>query len=418
VTDSPRDATGPAVVADDLLDLGALRRRPDVEAENLFAVDAADRLLLDELVALLDAAAASGRPIAADEVVVIGDQYGALALGAAAALRRADASASASATAGGSAGPLRIRVHQDALASETALDLNAALVGETAELVHHGLDADLAAGARVVVARLPRSLDALDEWAGVVARAAADDVTVLAGGRVKHMAPAMTDVLRRAFGDVHATLARQKSRVLVARGPLRDAPSTAYPRPESHPDLGLEVRAHGAAFAGARIDIGTRFLLTFLPDLPADARDAVDLGCGTGVLASAVALARPELRVTATDQSWAAVASARATVAANGLEGRVVVVRDDAGSTVPDGSVDLVLLNPPFHTGATVHAGLAPRLFAAAARMLRPGGELWTVYNSPLGYRPQLARIVGPTREAGRNAKFTVAVSTKADPRG
>ncbi|RIJ54950.1 class I SAM-dependent methyltransferase, partial [Clavibacter phaseoli] len=174
--------------------------------------------------------------------------------------------------------------------------------------------------------------------------------------------------------------------------------------------------AHGAAFAGARVDIGTRFLLSFLADLPADARVAVDLGCGTGVIAAAVALARPDLRVVATDQSWAAVDSARATVAANGVAERVTVVRDDAGSTVPDGSADLVLLNPPFHTGATVHAGLAPRLFAAAARMLRPGGELWTVYNSPLGYRPQLTRIVGPTREAGRNAKFTVTVSTKPGP--
>ncbi|QIS40280.1 class I SAM-dependent methyltransferase [Clavibacter capsici] len=386
--------------------MGALRRRPDVEAENLFAVDAADRLLLDELVALLAAEAAAGRPVRPEELVVIGDSYGALALGAAAALRRA-----------GAVDPLRLRVHQDALASETALDLNAELVGETAEIAHLGLDDALADGARVVLARLPRSLDALDEWAGVVARAAADDVTVLAGGRIKHMTPAMTDVLRRRFADVHATLARQKSRILVARGPARDAAADGYPRRESHPDLGLEVRAHGAAFAGSKVDIGTRFLLSFLPDLLADARVAVDLGCGTGVIASAVALARPDLRVVATDQSWAAVDSARATVAANGLADRVTVVRDDAGSTVPDGSADLVLLNPPFHTGATVHAGLAPRLFAAAARMLRPGGELWTVYNSPLGYRPQLTRIVGPTREAGRNAKFTVAVSTTPDPR-
>lgn len=406
MSDAP--APAPASAADDLLDLGALRRRPDVEAENLFAVDAADRLLLDELVALLDAASAAGHPVRPEELVVIGDQYGALALGAAAALRRA-----------GAADPVRIRVHQDALASETALRLNAELIDETAEIAHHGLDDALAAGARVVVARLPRSLDALDEWAGVVARSAADDVTVLAGGRVKHMTPAMTEVLRRRFGEVHATLARQKSRIVVARQPLTATvdDGDAYPRRASHPDLGLEVCAHGAAFAGARIDIGTRFLLSFLPDLPAGAATAVDLGCGTGVIASAVALARPDLRLIATDQSWAAVDSARATVAANGVADRVTVVRDDAGSTVPDGSADLVLLNPPFHTGATVHAGLAPRLFAAAARMLRPGGQLWTVYNSPLGYRPQLTRIVGPTREAGRNAKFTVAVSTTPDRR-
>jgi 16S rRNA (guanine1207-N2)-methyltransferase len=55
----------------------------------------------------------------------------------------------------------------------------------------------------------------------------------------------------------------------------------------------------------------------------------------------------------------------------------------------------------------------ADRLFAAAARVLRPGGELWTVYNSALRYRSALARTVGPTRVADRDPKFTVTVSTR-----
>jgi len=46
-------------------------------------------------------------------------------------------------------------------------------------------------------------------------------------------------------------------------------------------------------------------------------------------------------------------------------------------------------------------------------RVLRPGGELWTVWNSSLGYRPALQRLVGPTRQVARNAKFTVTVSTR-----
>ena len=91
------------------------------------------------------------------------------------------------------------------------------------------------------------------------------------------------------------------------------------------------------------------------------------------------------------------------------------VVRDDAASTVPDASVDLVLLNPPFHIGNTVHSGIADKLFAAAGRVLAPGGELWTVWNSPLGYRAALERHVGPTRQVARNAKFTVTLSTARD---
>src|SRR5690606_28314665 len=74
-----------------------LRRSPDMEASNLFAVDAADRLILDEA-ALALADAAPG------EIVVIGDNYGALSLGSAAVH---------SATG--------IRVHQDSLTGELAL---------------------------------------------------------------------------------------------------------------------------------------------------------------------------------------------------------------------------------------------------------------------------------------------------------
>jgi 16S rRNA (guanine1207-N2)-methyltransferase len=46
--------------------------------------------------------------------------------------------------------------------------------------------------------------------------------------------------------------------------------------------------------------------------------------------------------------------------------------------------------------------------------VLRPGGELWAVWNSALFYRPSLERIGGPTRQIARNAKFTVTASTKS----
>jgi 16S rRNA (guanine1207-N2)-methyltransferase len=35
------------------------------------------------------------------------------------------------------------------------------------------------------------------------------------------------------------------------------------------------------------------------------------------------------------------------------------------------------------------------------------------VWNSPQRYRPALDRLVGPTRQIARNAKFTVTVSTR-----
>jgi 16S rRNA (guanine1207-N2)-methyltransferase len=380
-----------------------LRRWPDVEATNLFAVDASDRLLLDEAAAGLAGAGAG-------EVVVLEDHYGALTLAAAAKLGERLGRAP------------DIRVYQDGLSGQLALDRNAAdLSGAVPDLAglpvayrHVPLAAELFTGARLVLLQLPRSLAALDELAAAIARFAAPDVTVVAGGRIKHMTVAMNDVLRRHFGQLQVTPARQKSRALIATQPTPAEPGESdWPRAVVHADLGLTVCAHGAAFAGTTIDIGTRYLLEFLDRMKPNAVDAIDLGCGTGVLAASLALARPTLRVLATDQSAAAVASAAATMRANGVADRVRVLRDDALSAQPDASAELIVLNPPFHIGSSVHAGIALKLFEDAARVLRPGGELWTVWNTHLGYRPALTRIVGPTHQVGRNTKFTVTVSTR-----
>jgi 16S rRNA (guanine1207-N2)-methyltransferase len=366
--------------------LAQLGRDPDVEAPDLVAVDATDRLLLDHAADLL-------RACGPGEVAVVDDSYGALTLGAVALHGAAD-----------------VRVHSDLLVAEQALARNAERTGLDGSYRPVGLDGALAAGARVILVKAPKGLEALREVAEVVAATAAPDVTVLVGGRIKHMTHAMNDVLRASFTEVTATLARQKSRVLVARGP-RPGPSS-FPRCQEHADLGLTVCAHGAAFAGTKLDLGTRALLRELSRAAA-ADTAVDLGCGTGVLAAALVKQRPGLAVLATDQSAAAVASAGATAAANGVADRIRVTRDDAAASVPDGSVDLVVCNPPFHLGAAVVTSAADRLFAAAGRVLRPGGELWTVFNSPLPHPVALRRLVGPTRVVARDRRFSVAVSTR-----
>ncbi|WP_353814488.1 class I SAM-dependent methyltransferase [Agromyces sp. SYSU T00266] len=376
------------------MDFDALRRHPDLEAPGLAAADAADRLVLDESApALAEVAARAG------SVVVIDDAYGALALG------------SVAAGAGG------VRVHQDPITGERALAENAERLGLPADdrPMSLPLDPGLVADARVVLMRLPRALDRLDEVAELVARHAAPDVRVFAGGRIKHMSLAMNDVLARWFGRVDVTHARQKSRVLVATGPRADAIAAPqhWPREARDEELGLTVVAHGGVFAGTTVDIGTRFLLGVLGGAVPDAGTAVDLACGSGVVAAWLARERPGLLVRASDRSAAAAASAPLTAAANGVADRVEVARADGLEHLPDASERLVVLNPPFHSEAAVHTGIATHLFADAARVLAPGGELWCVWNSHLRYRPLLERIVGPTREIARNPKFTVTASTR-----
>lgn len=384
---------------------GILRRRPDVEAPNLQAWDATDRLLLET---------AADHVEAGSTVAVIGDRYGALTLGALAVLD-----------------PAGVLVHQDLVTGERALRLNAEELRapgtgiapgagnsttEPAGFQHLPLGPELLAGAQTVLLQLPKTLAELEQIAGAVARYAPAGVVLLAGGRVKHMSLGMNAVLERYFHTVQPQLARQKSRVLLATGPKATPAPDRFPVVEHLAELDLHVAAHGAVFAGPKLDIGTRFLLTFLPSMK-PARHAIDLGCGTGILAAMYARHYPESRVTATDQSAAAVASALATARANGLESRIGGLQDDALSTMEKGSADLVLLNPPFHVGAGVHAGAGLKMIEAAGRVLAPGGELWTVYNRHLPYLPALERHVGPTAIKGQNPKFTVTRSLRRSVR-
>ncbi|QBS41260.1 methyltransferase [Nocardia sp. CS682] len=368
--------------------LSRLRRYPDVEALNLYAVDAADRLILD----VADEALASTD---SGKIAIVGDAYGALTIGAV------------------TAHDLRgVRVHQDLLTGELALANNARALGLTDRYTAYPLGRELLADVRVVLLRLPRALAGLAEVADAIARYADPAVTVVAGGRDKYLTKSMNDVLAQSFSEVRASRGRQKSRTLLVSGPkpVGDPP---FPVRDRLDDLDLDVVAHGAAFSGARLDIGTRFLLEHLKWMKPDAREAIDLGCGTGILAVKLAKARPALKVLGTDQSAAAVASARATVAVNGVADRVTVVRDDAMSSAADNSADLVLCNPPFHVGAAVHTGSAIKMFAETGRVLRPGGELWTVFNSHLNYRGVIERMVGRTEVVGRNRKFTVTRSVR-----
>lgn len=359
--------------------LGALRRRPDIETAELRAWDAADRFMLDTAEPLLRA-----RPA---EVVVVDDTHGALTLGALAL------------------GAQHVRVHQDSLVAQNALAANATSLDGFSQ---HPLESVMTTDARLALLRLPRSLDHLDAVARHVAARAHPDLVLIAGNMLKHMTPAQNDVLRASFERVDVSLARGKARLLTARGPrvLEPAP----PARGFDADHELHIVALPGVFAAASVDIGTRALLDAADQLPTYST-AIDLACGSGVLAAFLARRAPEARVIASDVSALAVASAALTAEANGVV--VETVHDDGLSQQANASADLIVLNPPFHVGAAVHTGVALRLFAEAGRVLRPGGQLWAVWNSHLAHTPALERLVGPTRQVSRTPKFTVTVSRK-----
>ena len=80
-------------------------------------------------------------------------------------------------------------------------------------------------------------------------------------------------------------------------------------------------------------------------DLPESPR-VLDLGTGSGCIATTLALELPAARVTASDLSWAALAVARENVRRH--QARVHLVRGDLLDTFRLGELDLIVSNPPY----------------------------------------------------------------------
>lgn len=359
---------------------------------------------------ILDVARAE-RGVRGGDAVVVDDESGHLIAGAL-DLTGPGAVVRARSRSAGTASRLRER-----FAAELATGRLVLADAETslAELVVGG-------AVRLALVRLPKALRALDATARALAAGSAGSaLTVVAGGRVKHMTRSQNDVLAASFNQVRASRGSATSRCLIASSPRTGvAPERVEERAVTVPVRGrprtLSLRGIGGVFGGPAADAGSLLLLRALDEaleseqarLPEDV-DAVDLGCGNGLLTAYLALALPGARVIASDDDLDAVASTRATLAAQGTPAeRVAVTWDHSLSRAAPASADLVLLNPPFHDGSAVDATLVHGLLDAAARVLRPDGELWLVHNSLLRYRPQAERRVGPVSQAARDRRFTV----------
>lgn len=100
-------------------------------------------------------------------------------------------------------------------------------------------------------------------------------------------------------------------------------------------------------------------------------RSVLDLGCGSGVLAIALARALPRARILASDLDRRSVEVARANMQANGTSGRIrtlVASGLDAPALRRRGAFDLVVAN--------ILAGPLRKLSGAVSAAVRPGGHV------------------------------------------
>ncbi len=143
------------------------------------------------------------------------------------------------------------------------------------------------------------------------------------------------------------------------------------------PDLHLDLETDRGVFSRERVDPGTKLLLLEAPPPPA-AGNLLDLGCGYGPLAMALARRSPEATVWAVDVNRRAVALTAENARAAGLANVAAVEPDD----VPDGIRFAALWsNPPVRLGQAPLHGLLQRWLARLA----PGASAFLVVHKHLG---------------------------------
>lgn len=268
----------------------------------------------------------------------------------------------------------------------------------------------------VLLVRVPKSLALLEDQLLRLAPAVHAGTVVIGTGMVKEIHTSTLRLFERILGPTRTSLAEQKARLIhCTPDPSLKRPENPWPYSYALPEgvgavSGRTVVNHAGVFCADRLDIGTRF---FLGHLPEGGRRFVDLGCGNGVVGTAVALADPTAEVLFVDESFQAVASAEATYKANGVPGHAEFRVGDGLAGVAAGSVDVVLNNPPFHSHQATTDATAWRMFTGAKRALRPGGELWVVGNRHLGYHVALRRLFGNSRLVASDPRFVVLKAVK-----
>lgn len=69
---------------------------------------------------------------------------------------------------------------------------------------------------------------------------------------------------------------------------------------------------------------------------------------------------------------------------------------------------DVIVMNPPFHHSRAAEPDLGKKMIDAAAKALKPGGQLFVVANRGLPYEAEIKRVLREPRELARDSSFKV----------
>ncbi|WP_416369105.1 methyltransferase [Tritonibacter mobilis] len=155
-------------------------------------------------------------------------------------------------------------------------------------------------------------------------------------------------------------------------------------------------------FSADAIDPASALLARALPKKLG--KEVADLGAGWGYL-SAEILRRSNLETLhLVEADHVALTCAQTNV----TDAHAEFHWADARSWGQKGSLDAVVMNPPFHSGRAAEPSLGQAFIANAARLLKPAGQLWMVANRHLPYEALLGECFVSFEEAAGDNRFKI----------
>lgn len=162
-------------------------------------------------------------------------------------------------------------------------------------------------------------------------------------------------------------------------------------------------------FSQDGLDIGTQVLIeTVLPRVKPHMA-VLDLGTGVGVVGIALSARVPRGVVWMVDSDVRAIRLAEKNVRANGVENAHPMLSDITLDLPEKLRFDLVVSNPPTHSGKEVLAAFVDESYA----VLRPGGSLYVVVNRLLSVRGMMRERFGNVSQPLKRGGFLILASEK-----
>ena len=359
-----------------------LNRLPKRPLELLRAWDAADEYLLDIFANDL-------KPETQSRILLVNDNFGALAVALSA---------------------FRPQAVSDSYLSQQATRLNLVANG----LPEHGVKLisslePLEGLFDWVLIKAPKTLALLEDQLIRLHPHLQPSTKIIVAGMIKALPSSVWKLLERLVGPTTTSLARKKARLVFATlDPALVIPVSPYPVCYQLEGSDYLISNHANVFSRDSLDIGTRFFLQHLPTRQGPC-DIIDLGCGNGLVGLMASEKNPEATIHFVDESFMAVASAKENFyRAFGSERKATFRVGDGLTDFELASADLILCNPPFHQLNTVGDQIANSLFMASRKVLRKNGELWIIGNRHLNYHINLNRLFGKHTAVAANAKFVI----------